>query len=83
MATYGGTGQGPIFGLRATQDEAERWGIDTIGTCDWGKCDEETWGVRWCPRFNAYLSVCWACSQAPDHCLDDDPGHPVGRLQAL
>ncbi|MBN9108589.1 MAG: hypothetical protein J0I34_07380 [Pseudonocardia sp.] len=46
-------------------DEAENLGITVLGTCDWGGCDREAWGVRWSRDLDAYLTVCASCRRGP------------------
>lgn len=49
----------------------DAWAADILclGTCDWGNCSREAWGVRWSSE-HGYLTVCQPCSRstwAPEH----------------
>lgn len=44
-------------------DEAEKRGLTVLGTCDWGGCHREAWGVRWSRADDSYLTVCYPCSR--------------------
>ena len=44
-------------------DEADEQGLMVLGTCDWGGCDREAWGMRWSRDTEEYLTVCQPCSR--------------------
>lgn len=34
-----------------------------VGSCDWGGCNGEAWGMRWDKDGGRYLTVCEKCSR--------------------
>lgn len=44
-------------------DQAAVIGVTVLGSCDWGGCHREAWGVRWDREQGAYLTVCHPCSR--------------------
>ena len=59
------TGPVPLFGDRLDLGVAVAHNLGPVGSCDWGDCDGDPWGVRWCPEMGEYLTVCWPCASGP------------------